>query len=209
MFGEHGQVKVSIILRVYVEHPQQYEFLRFTTWCMKNLTNVENEIIVVEPSGSYGRDKKRKAWAPNASRKKANVLPNIDRHIFLEEHHGYYGDWNIGADKAKGDYIVHSSMYLVVQGNWLEELLACYDDHPDCGVASLVCADLGQDIGPGRSIVEGWTPPLMMLPPDCRFDTTGGEMYMILKQYAAGKKAYRSNGSVCYYFKNLESCWQY
>lgn len=187
-------MKVSIVLPVKIQEPQDYQLLRFSVWCMKNLTNVPNELIIVESNGNYG-----------------NTLPEVDHHIDVKQPKGYSAEWNEGADVASGDYIVHIGMDIIVQSRWLEALLECYDYH-DCGVASLACTEPGAAVGPlepMRSINEGWYGPLMMLPPDCRLDAKafpglGSDSDLILRQYAKGLRAYRNNSVVCHHLDGIQ-----
>lgn len=177
---------VSIILPVIIQSQFQHALTRFSVWCMRNLTLSTHEIIIVETVSKQCEDL-------------------ADIYIHRPTKTSYSNDWNAGADAASGDYIVHIGNDIIVANRWLEALLACYD-YADCGVASLACTEPGGGVGPKEPIdriVEGWYGPLMMVPSHCRLDlafpSLGSDTDLILRQYAAGKRAYRNDAVVCHH----------
>ena len=179
---------ISIVLPVIADSDYLYELTKFTVWCMRNLTKIKHELIIVE-----------------TETKRLSEIP-CETYIWLESKSSYSADWNRGAEEATGDYVVHIGNDIIVSDGWLEALLDCYD-YSDCGVASLACTEPGSVVGakePIMVISEGWYGPLMMLPNDCRLDdkafpSLGSDSDLILRQYEKGLRAYRNNAVVCHH----------
>ncbi|RDD80627.1 glycosyltransferase [Dyella tabacisoli] len=110
---------VSVIIPVYGK-------LEYTVACLRSLqrhgAQAAFEVLVVDDA------------SPDNS---ADVLAQIDGLQLLRNEHnlGFIGSCNAGADAARGEYLLFLNNDTQVTPNWLDGLLQCFAERPDCGIA--------------------------------------------------------------------------
>ncbi len=88
------------------------------------------EVIVVD---NHSQDNSKKVL------KKYQDYSNV-KLLFLDANYGFAGGNNRGIDIARGDYVVLLNNDCPVESNWLAELVACADRHPNAfSVNSKIC----------------------------------------------------------------------
>ncbi|RDS83428.1 glycosyltransferase [Dyella psychrodurans] len=118
-FSEHALPRISIIIPVHGK-------LAYTVTCLRSLTlhmgSTSAEVIVVDDA------------SPDAT---ASALASIDglRLVVNERNLGFVGSCNAGAQMARGDYLVFLNNDTQVTDGWLDTLMRCFAEEPDCGIA--------------------------------------------------------------------------
>ncbi|MGA9422843.1 MAG: glycosyltransferase, partial [Rhodanobacteraceae bacterium] len=119
--------RVSIIVPVFNQ-------IAYTTACLRSLAEhagaIAFEVIVVNDASNDATE-----------RRLGNVGGlRIMRNI---ENVGFVGSCNAGAASARGEFVLFLNNDTVVTAGWLESLLRCFDEEPDCGLvgAKLVYPD--------------------------------------------------------------------
>jgi O-antigen biosynthesis protein len=118
-FANQGLPQLSIIIPVYGK-------LDYTVTCLRSLAldmgNIAAEVIVVDDA------------SPDDS---ASVLRSVDGLQLLvnAQNLGFVGSCNAGAKAARGEYLVFLNNDTQVTQGWLDALLRCFADEPDCGIA--------------------------------------------------------------------------
>ncbi|GLQ49279.1 glycosyl transferase family protein [Dyella flava] len=119
MFANPALPQVSIIIPVYGK-------LDYTVTCLRSLAlhmgNITTEVIVVDDA------------SPDGS---ASALSAVDglRLLVNAQNQGFVGSCNAGAKAARGEYLVFLNNDTQVTPGWLDALLRCFADEPDCGIA--------------------------------------------------------------------------
>ncbi|MGA9342711.1 MAG: glycosyltransferase [Rhodanobacteraceae bacterium] len=119
--------QVSIVVPVFNQ-------IAYTTACLRSLAanagDVTFEVIVVDDASTDGTARRLAAVAG------VRVLRNV-------ENLGFVGSCNAGAAAARGDFVLFLNNDTVVTTGWLESLLRCFAEEPDCGLvgAKLVYPD--------------------------------------------------------------------
>lgn len=107
---------------------------------------------------------------------------------------------NNGFQCAKGDFVVLLTNDVMVDKNWLENLLECFEKMPDCGLATLATDQFKHE--KKDLISEGIWFSVAMIPKDeAYFDERflGGswdDSDIIMRTYLRGKRMYRNFKSV-------------
>lgn len=100
--------------------------LAYTLACLRSLQrhapSVAFEVIVIDDA------------SPDAS---ARILAQVEglRLIRNDMNLGFVGSSNEGAAIALGDYLLFLNNDTQVTAGWMDGLLACFNDRPDCGIA--------------------------------------------------------------------------
>lgn len=114
-----GAPRVSVIIPVHGK-------VNYTLACLRSITlhgaTAPFEVIVVDDASP---DDTRSALASVSG---LRVLGN-PRNL------GFIGSCNAGAAAARGDYLLFLNNDTQVTPGWLDRLLDCFDDIPDCGIA--------------------------------------------------------------------------
>jgi GT2 family glycosyltransferase len=111
--------RVSVIVPVHGKLP-------YTLVCLRSLVRhaaeVPFEVIVVDDA------------SPDDS---AVTLQQIEGLQLLRNPHnlGFIGSSNAGAQAASGEYLLFLNNDTQVTAGWMDALLACFADRPDCGIA--------------------------------------------------------------------------
>jgi GT2 family glycosyltransferase len=111
--------RVSVVIPVYGKLP-------YTLACLRSLARhgaeAPFEVIVVDDA------------SPDGS---AATLARIDglRLLRNERNLGFVGSSNAGAAAARGDYLLFLNNDTQLTPGWLDALLACFAERPDCGIA--------------------------------------------------------------------------
>lgn len=119
LFATHASPKVSIIVPVYGK-------LEYTVTCLRSLAlntgDLAFEVIVVDDA------------SPDGS---ATALRSIAGLRLIENPHnlGFVGSCNAGAQAAAGEYLLFLNNDTQVTAGWLDSLLNCFVEEPDCGMA--------------------------------------------------------------------------
>ena len=110
---------VSVIIPIHGKLP-------YTLACLRSIARygakAAFEVIVVDDA------------SPDDS---AEVLTQIDglRLLRNKRNLGYIGSCNAGAAEARGEYLLFLNNDTQVTPNWLDRLLDCFVEEPDCGIA--------------------------------------------------------------------------
>jgi GT2 family glycosyltransferase len=110
---------VSIVIPVYGK-------LDYTVACLRSLSlhmgEIAAEVIVVDDA------------SPDRS---AEALRSIEGLQLIEnrQNKGFVGSCNAGAKVARGQYLVFLNNDTQVTPKWLQALLSCFAEEPDCGIA--------------------------------------------------------------------------
>jgi GT2 family glycosyltransferase/glycosyltransferase involved in cell wall biosynthesis len=121
------QPRVSIIIPVYNK-------FAYTAACLRSLAehagSVPFEVVVVDDGSS------------DATPQRLAEISGI-RAVRNAENLGFVGSCNAGAECATGEFVVFLNNDTVVTAGWLDALLRCFEQEPDCGLvgAKLVYPD--------------------------------------------------------------------
>ncbi|MFK2918455.1 glycosyltransferase [Dyella koreensis] len=111
--------RVSIIIPVHGKLP-------YTLACLRSLAaqagDIPFEVVVVDDA------------SPDDS---ANTLSQIEglRLLINTSNLGFVGSCNAGAAIARGEYLLFLNNDTQVTAGWLDALLSCFQEQPDCGIA--------------------------------------------------------------------------
>ena len=111
--------RVSIVIPTYGK-------LAYTLACLRSIvlhaSDTPIEILVVDDA------------APDDS---AAVLAGVDglRVLRNERNLGFIGSCNAGAQAARGEFLLFLNNDTQVTSGWMEALLQCFEERPDCGIA--------------------------------------------------------------------------
>jgi GT2 family glycosyltransferase/glycosyltransferase involved in cell wall biosynthesis len=113
------QPRVSIVIPVYNK-------FAYTAACLRSLVEhngaVSFEVIVVDDGSS------------DATPQRIVEIGGV-RVVRNAQNLGFVGSCNAGADCAKGEFVLFLNNDTVVTAGWLDALLRCFEEEPDCGVA--------------------------------------------------------------------------
>lgn len=187
--------KISVVLPVLAPTP----FLRaMTEFAIKTLRmHADNpfELVLVEAGEDHFNPKYISGVDPAEVPEtcKADVYLNFNPKI------GGVKELNAGVDAASCDFVLSTGNDVIAPPHWDTELLRCFEERKDCGVASLSAFEPGAIIGPPHSmplIVEGMYSPFMMFRKGQRFDEAFVKIYQdsdfVMRAYERGERAYRS-----------------
>jgi len=150
--------RVSIVMPVYNK-------FAYTAACLRSLAEhtaaTPIEVIVVDDCSS------------DATQKRLGEIAGIQV-VRNAQNLGFVGSCNAGAARAQGEFIVFLNNDTVVTAGWLEALLRCFEEEPDCGLvgAKLVYPDgrLQETGGIVFSDGSGWNYGRFEDPADPRFN---------------------------------------
>lgn len=183
--------KISVVLPVLTPTPflqAMTEFAIITLY--EHADNKDYELIVVEADGNH--------FDPElgGGRRCADY---IDQYLRFNPKIGGVKELNAGVDAARGEFVLSTGNDVIVPPRWDTELLRCFEERHDCGIASLSAFEPGAVIGPGVNVdrlVEGMYSPFMMFRKGDRFDEAFVKIYqdsdMHMRIYERGQRAYRS-----------------
>jgi hypothetical protein len=183
-------VKLSVVLPIFVPTP----FLRaMTEFCIKTLrmhADNEFELVVVEANGDY--------FDPSPLRLR-DSLERVDKYFNFTPGIGGIKETNLGIRAASGEFIVTAGSDVIVPPHWDTELLRCFEERKDCGMAALSAAEPGANIGPPEPldmIVEGMYSPFNAFRRGWEYSEDYKRIYqdsdLIMRMYEAGLRSYRS-----------------
>jgi len=119
--------RVSIIIPVYNKFSYTYACLSSIA---EHAGNIPFEVIVIDDDSSDETSQK---------------LPEITGIVPIrnDKNLGFIGSCNVGASKAKGEFICFLNNDTVVTSNWIEQLIDCIEQVPDAGLvgAKLIYPD--------------------------------------------------------------------
>jgi len=123
----------------------------------------------------------------------------IDKYLNFDPKIGGVKELNAGLIAATAPFVVSTGNDVIVPPHWDTELLRCFEERADCGVASLSAFEPGAVIGPPHAldmIVEGMYSPFMMIRQNDLFDESYIKIYQdsdfVMRVYEGGRRAYRS-----------------
>lgn len=196
--------RVSVVLPVLAPTP----FLRaMTDFAIKTLrlhADNEFELVVVEAEYPYLRQQHLEKYDESRrSTSKLDVsfdpLLRIDNYLNFNPKVGGVKELNAGVDAASGEFVLSTGNDVIAPPHWDTELLRCFAERQDCGVASLSAFEPGSVIGPLHAmdmIVEGMYSPFMMFRKGDRFSEDYVKIYQdsdfVMRVYERGQRAYRS-----------------
>ena len=205
--------RVSVVLCVLTPTPFLRAMTEFTIKTLRAHADENFELVVVEAAGDWFSPLRRPArvmdnsptceW-PECSCLRGNTkescnLLRIDRYLNFTPGVGCVRELNLGLATAAGDFVVCTGNDVIVPPHWDTELLRCFEERRDCGIASLSAFEPGAIIGPPHAmdrIVEGMYSPCVMIRKGERFDEAYRKIYQdsdfVMQVYERGQRAYRS-----------------
>ncbi len=186
-------MKVSAILPCLFTDSWQPKLTLFSIETMRMKTALDFEIVVVETGSKMLEDyAEEKGWI----------------YLHKQEKTSYTKDFNAGIEAAAGDYIVHTAPDVIVGDRWLEAMIQCFDQKPDCGVSTVAVKEGGHVIGsdrPESSIVESFYGAIMMFPREMKLDESFPDQMsdydLCMQVYEMGLRSYRNNISQAFHMK--------
>ena len=187
-------MKVSVVLCILTPTPFLRAMTEFTIKTLREHADLNFELVVVEAMGDWF-SLERLAAEPG-------IRPGdfvADRYLNFTPGIGCVRELNKGLEAATGDFVVCTGNDVIVPPHWDTELLRCFEERKDCGVASLSAFEPGAIIGPLHAmdrIVEGMYSPFVMIRKGERFDEAYRKIYQdsdfVMRVYERGQRAYRS-----------------
>lgn len=185
--------RISVVLPVI--HLDDKPFLAaMSEFCIKTLRlHADNpfELVVVEAVGNYFDTRE---WSPATN---PDLRPDI--YLNFNPKIGGVKEINAGIRASSGEFIVTAGNDVIVPPHWDTELLRCFEERKDCGIAALSAAEPGAHIGPPFAcdmIVEGMYSPFNMFRRGWEYDEAFHRIYqdsdLIMRMYEAGLRSYRS-----------------
>jgi hypothetical protein len=123
----------------------------------------------------------------------------IDKYIRFAPKVGVVREINAGIRAAETEFIVTAGNDVIVPPHWDTELLRCFEERKDCGLAAISALEPGASVGPGQNIpliVEGMYSPFNMFRKGWEYDESYLRVYqdsdLVLRMYEAGLRSYRS-----------------
>ena len=187
--------RISIVLPVLAPTAFLRAMTEFAIKTLRLHADNDFELVVVEggadnfnPLGHEGLNE------PN------NVPSMIDKYLNFNPMIGGVRELNAGVRAASNEFVLSTGNDVIAPPHWDTELLRCFDERKDCGVASLSALEPGAAIGPVQTmdrIVEGMYSPFMMFRRGREFDEAYEKIYQdsdfIMRTYEElGQRAYRS-----------------
>lgn len=193
--------KISVVLPLLTPTPFLRAMTEFSIRTLRLHADNDFELVVVEAE----KDHFRKYSIEGASEHEGMVSlpfdPNlrIDKYLNFNPKIGCVKELNAGVDAATGDFILSTGNDVFAPPHWDTELLRCFEERKDCGVASLSAFETGATVGPAAPlpfIVEGMYSPFMCFRKGQRFDEAFSKIYQdsdfVMRAYERGERAYRS-----------------
>ncbi|MDZ4346063.1 MAG: glycosyltransferase family A protein [Candidatus Binatia bacterium] len=178
--------KVSVVLALLTPTPFLRAMTEFTIKTLRYHADNKFELVVVEAAHNYFE-------SPDEVGVKADKYLNFTPKI------GCVRELNKGLEAASGEFVVCTGNDVIVPPHWDTELLRCFEERKDCGVASLSAFEPGAIIGPPHAldrIVEGMYSPFVMFRAGERMDEDYIKIYQdsdfVMRVYERGQRAYRS-----------------
>lgn len=198
--------KISVVLPLLTPTKFLRDMTEFTIKTLRaHADDPGFELIVVEADGDHFRK------FSDGDFLLANFQAidlRIDNYLNFTPKIGGVKELNAGIDRATGEFVVFTGNDVIVPPHWDTELLRCFEERHDCGLASLSAFEPGATVGPSTSmdmIVEGMYSPFCMwrrgpFGPLCEMPYRMDERYtkiyqdsdMVMRMYEAGKRAFRS-----------------
>ena len=195
--------KISVVLPILSISPF---IVALTEFCIATLrAHADNpfDLILVEGGKPNYRDRDEQQQAS---------VWGVDKYLGFNPKIGGVKEINAGIRAATTEFVLLTGNDVIVPPHWDTELLRCFEERPDCGLASLSAFEPGATIGPDvpqDRIVEGMYSPFNMF----RRQTVGGlggvamvrdweydehfvrvyqDSDFVMRFYEAGFRAYRS-----------------
>lgn len=196
-------MKVSVVLCVLTPTPFLRAMTEFTIKTLRAHADNDFELVVVE-AGDRWFDPDKKQYEKETSFSKYHPLfgedgLEINKYLNFNPKIGCVRELNKGLEIASGDFVVCTGNDVIVPPHWDTELLRCFEERADCGVASLSAFEPGAIIGPPQAmdrIVEGMYSPFVMFRNGERMDEDYVKIYQdsdfVMRVYERGQRAYRS-----------------
>lgn len=173
---------VSVVVPTLIKNDKQ---LALTFQCLeaKKKTKIEHETVIVETCSNYLED-------------------YADTYIYEPTKSTDTKSFNAGFTAATGDYVVLLTNDVIVDHNWLECLLECFEKKPDCGIATLATDQFNHQ--KRDEISEGvWFSVAMFTRQDTYFDelyvNSWNDTDFIMRMYLKGLKSYRNYNCVVHH----------
>lgn len=182
-------MRISVVLPVLTPTPFLRAMTEFTIKTLRAHADKPFELVVVEAAHNHF----------DPALQDYEGWHQIDKYINFNPKIGAIKEFNAGACAATGDFIVSTGNDVIVPPHWDTELLRCFEERKDCGVAALSAFEPGAIIGPPSAkdcIVEGMYSPFMMWRRGRLMDEAYRKIYcdsdFIMQVYESGQRAYRS-----------------
>lgn len=188
-------MKYSVVMPIKIDHEWQRIMTQAALDILAATTEQEFELLVVECQTNYFED-----WN-DVGHGKSVVYPNVHyRHLIITDPTSANDELNQGVQLVGGDYVIYTQNDIFVKPGWLEALQQCFDECPDCGVATLASSDLRDKLQipmPCDKIIEGVYGPFMMWERGWTFDADTFpanfcDSDLVMRIYESGKRSYRN-----------------
>lgn len=183
-------MKVSVVLCLLTPTPFLRAMTEFTIKTLRAHADNDYELVVVEAAENH--------FGPDLNAF-IDPLMEINKYLNFNPKIGCVRELNRGLEVATGDFVVCTGNDVIVPPHWDTELLRCFEERADCGVASLSAFEPGAIIGPPQAmdlIVEGMYSPFVMFRAGERMDEAYTKIYQdsdfVMRVYERGQRAYRS-----------------
>ncbi len=198
-----SESRISVVLPVLAPTAFLRAMTEFAIKTLRLHADNDFELIVVEAEHDYfvvASDHFDPSTGGPAGSVRRDSLLRIDKYLNFNPKIGGVRELNAGVRAASNEFVLSTGNDVIAPPHWDTELLRCFEERKDCGVASLSAFEPGAVIGPGiyqDRIVEGMYSPFMMFRRGREFDEAYAKIYQdsdfILRTYEElGQRAYRS-----------------
>lgn len=159
--------KISVVLPVLSPSPFINAMSDFCISTLRAHADAHFDLILVE--GGPPRFSPLEVEARGGSQEKAW---GVDKYLGFHPKIGGVKEINAGIRAAKTEFVLTAGNDVIVPPHWDTELLRCFEEREDCGIAALSAMEPGSFIGPETKqnlIVEGMYSPFNMFRREQRF----------------------------------------
>lgn len=206
--------KISVVLPLLAPTPFLWAMTQFSIEALRAHADNEFELIIAEATyDNFNPDKIQGKTMPLRTVGDSETYTIIkhpdevgkesvaDIYMRFEPKIGGVREVNQAIRMARGEFIVATGNDVIVPPHWDTELLKCFEERKDCGLAALSACEPGAVIGPPPDqpqdiIVEGMYSPFMMWRKGWEYDEAYERIYqdsdLVMRMYEAGLRSYRS-----------------
>jgi len=187
---------VSVVLPVLAPTPFLRAMTEFAIRALRHHADNDFELVVVEATDTYFDPRPRSSG--DLEDRTIRGL-RIDNYLNFNPKIGGVREINRGIQVCSGEFIVTTGNDVIVPQHWDTQLLRCFEERKDCGLAALSACEPGAVIGPTQPldmIVEGMYSPFNMFRKGWEYDESYIRVYqdsdLVMRMYEAGLRSYRS-----------------
>ncbi len=191
---------ISVVLPVRLDHEWQLHMTIDAIRTLRCTTESKFELIVVETVSKKNPDT---IFGNGNALAKSN---GIDTWL-MGNCGSYSADWNLGADRATGDLLLHTGNDVFTRPDWVDLLHQCFR-FEDCGAATILSSDISPHVkvspNANQLIHEGIYGPFMAFRKEWRLDADNfpncfSDTDLIMRMYSEGYRSYRNHGGMIHH----------